>query len=56
MCSGVSTGSQRGTRDREIGWDRTELHLELSTSSHTGIVVNALEAGNVGMPQLSLLH
>jgi len=33
-----------------------ELHLELSTSSHIGIVVNALEAGNVGMPQLSLLH
>lgn len=35
---------------------RTGLHLALSTSSDIGIAVNALEAGNVGMPQLSLLH
>lgn len=52
MCSGISTGA----RDREIGQDQTGLHLGLSMSSHIGIVVNALEAGNVGMPQLSLLH
>jgi len=34
------------------------LHLKFSTFSHIGTVVNALEAGNVGMPQLtiSLLH
>lgn len=32
------------------------LHLEFLMSSHIGTDVNALEAGNMGMPQLSLLH
>jgi len=41
-----------------VGWDEDQagLHLAFLMSSHIGTVVNVLEAGNMGMPQLSLLH
>jgi hypothetical protein len=58
MCVRITRYSQATWRDAEVGWDEDQvgLHLDFLMSSHIGTVVNVLQAGNMGMPQLSLLH